>query len=112
MHSHHDHTKTKSYGYFDYQYVQPQYHVEKFHTDEKHARKYDSDTHSAGNQERSNGGYYSKGHDKYQKSHGAHGSHHGGYKEHEGSHGHSKNGHESGYGKFLFIAQTRLALSL
>ena len=35
--------KHKSYGFFDVQYVQPQYHIEKFHSDEKHANAYEMD---------------------------------------------------------------------
>ncbi|KAK6011333.1 hypothetical protein OSTOST_23588 [Ostertagia ostertagi] len=73
-------------------------HVEKFHSDEKHAKKYGSDSHASGAQEHSDGDHYSKGHDAYHDSHGAHGAHHGTFSHGEGGHGFSKKGHQSGYG--------------
>ncbi|VDO97237.1 unnamed protein product [Heligmosomoides polygyrus] len=90
--------KTKSYGFFDYKYVQPQYHVEKFHSDEKHAKKYGSSAHEAEAKDRSDGDYYSKGHDGYYGDHGQHESRHGHYSKKDGARGFEKKGHHSGYG--------------
>lgn len=60
--------KTKTFGFFDYRYVQPQYHMEQYHTDEKHANKYAGDEHNAGQQHKDNGGYHADGHQGYGKT--------------------------------------------
>ena len=57
--------KSKSYGFFDYKYVQPQYHKEEFHTDEKHASKYGADSHAKGAKQHHDGAYYGKGYEGY-----------------------------------------------
>uniref|UniRef100_A0A1I7X704 Heterogeneous nuclear ribonucleoprotein A3-like n=1 Tax=Heterorhabditis bacteriophora TaxID=37862 RepID=A0A1I7X704_HETBA len=57
--------KSKSFGFFDYKYVQPQYHVEQYHSDEKHASKYGSDAHAEGAKHHADGGFHNTGYEGY-----------------------------------------------
>ncbi|VDL81701.1 unnamed protein product [Nippostrongylus brasiliensis] len=89
--------RVKSYGFFNYKYVQPQYHIEKFHADEKHVKKYGSDSHASGARERADGGYYDKGKEGYYGAHDAHASHYGKYNRGDDEYGYHEKGHNSGY---------------
>ncbi|KAK6042366.1 hypothetical protein COOONC_20129 [Cooperia oncophora] len=92
----------------------PQFHIEKFHSDEKHAKKYGSDSHASAAQEYSDGDHYSKGHEAYHDNHGAHKSHHGESRHGEDGHGFDKKGHYSGYvtPTSAFKAATKVAIMI
>ncbi|CAJ0569211.1 unnamed protein product, partial [Mesorhabditis spiculigera] len=87
--------KTKSTGYFEYKFVQPQYHMEQFHQDEKHGKKYGADSHDYGKEHYGDGKYDNKGYSKYGKYYAQDGGDHSDYAKE--NHGHD--GHYSQYDK-------------
>ncbi|CAD6191125.1 unnamed protein product [Caenorhabditis auriculariae] len=90
--------KTKTYGFFDYHYVQPQYHMEQFHTDEKHAAKYSGDEHSNGQKHKDNSGYHGAGYQGYDKAQEKHGNEHSNYGEEDAGHKNYYGDKDSKYG--------------
>lgn len=57
--------KHKTYGFFDYKYIDPQYHLEQYYTDEKHGTKYGSDAHNAQLKDHAAGEHYGQGYNDY-----------------------------------------------
>ncbi|KAL6724835.1 hypothetical protein Aduo_019690 [Ancylostoma duodenale] len=90
--------KTKSYGFFDYRYVRPQYHIEQFHSDEKYSNKHASDTFSSGGRQSERGGYHDRGHDSYEKEHDSHGDHKSSFESSEEEQGFKGSDYNRNYG--------------
>ncbi|KJH42371.1 hypothetical protein DICVIV_11634 [Dictyocaulus viviparus] len=72
--------KIKSYGYFDYKYFKPEYHVERFYAEEKHSNKYGSDERSSETKERKETNYSAKRLDEYHAKYGNNVAYYGNYK--------------------------------
>jgi hypothetical protein len=58
-------SKGKSYGFFNYRWVQPQYHIEEFYTDEHHSKRCNKGAKHHGNAESSHDQHHNAGKDHY-----------------------------------------------
>ncbi|TKR81030.1 hypothetical protein L596_014975 [Steinernema carpocapsae] len=85
---------SKTKGFFDFHFQQPQFHVEKFFSDEKHAKKYGADEHNKYGKEHDYGHHDASDYNKYGKGYGDYA--HGDHKHDNGYHGYGKYGSKYG----------------
>ncbi|VDM81410.1 unnamed protein product [Strongylus vulgaris] len=90
--------KTKTFGFFNYKYIRPQYHIEEFRSDEKHSNKYDDDAFTSSGRNAKHGEYHDEGHDSFARKHDAHGNHKAFFDSDEEDYGFKEMTYDAGYG--------------